>query len=1127
MPFGAALQAAQTPEPQQQGQSTETVKGTVLDENDEPVIGATITVKGTGVSAATDAFGNFTIKARPGATLNVSYVGYKKVAVVAKNDMSIYLQPTTAQLDQVVVVGYGTQKRANLTGAVATVDVDRVMNSRTTNNVSQALQGAVPGLTITNLDGGINSSPTIKIRGTGTLSNGQSSAPLMVVDGVVTDDISYLNPDDIAEISVLKDAASASIYGTRASFGVLLITTKTPNRQDRVSVKYSNNFGWSRATKLAEYPSVPEQLEGLTQGNLAANGETGLFSMDAFEMMPYAKAWQEQNNGPAGYREMRPYQDMNNVGDYLLLPTGNALYYANWDVKGIMFNNAAPSQYHNVSVEGVSGKTSYRLAFGYNFKQDLQKFEPAKMRRYNARASVETEIFSWWKAGVRFSFSEKDYNAPYNVRGDYQYMWRWGSYFGPYGYLRNEDGEIVDFRNDIAYRKQSGEIENKARQTRMTAYTNFMPIEGLTLHGDFTYDVQSIADTRAYMPVFGYNGWGNIEAPTYIVPVSSADARASQTTQDTWMFNLTATYDKTIKDDFNFKVMFGATAEKNQYNYLYGKRDILLDLNLPYLGLTTGGTEKTGYTIEQTLTHRATAGFFGRVNFDYKGIYLFEFNGRYDGSSRFPANDQWAFFPSGSIGYRFSEEAYFQPLKPIWSNGKIRASYGSIGNEAIGSNRFISTISGPSTSTWLDQGGATTQYAGMPTLVSTTLSWEKVYTTDIGIDLGFLRNQITATFDWYNRETRDMLGPGVDLPAVLGASSPYGNNGKLATKGWELSIGWNHSFGDADVYATFTLADAKTKIKSWRNDTGKLYSWVPGQANFTQGGYYGDIYGFETERYFEKDDINPETGKPYQDQKALESGSFHYGVGDIMFRDLNGDGVINFGDPNLKDENGKAIPTGTQRNHGDLKVIGNTQPRWEYALRLGGAWQGFDIDMFFQGVGKRDMWACSAFVVPFARGTDALYSNQLSYNQQVIDWEGTHQLTGEIIVDQSNEYPRMYPGSDAIGKLSGINNGKYNFYPQTRYLMNCAYLRFKTLTVGYTLPISWTQKAFIQKARIYFSAENLADIYNGMRKYPLDPEINVGTSGTTLSQSSMMGNGYYGRTTPMARTYSFGIQVTF
>lgn len=1125
MPLTGNFAAYAAPEPQQQGQSVVTITGTVLDENNEPVIGASVVQKGVSSNAVVSNYdGNFTLRVKPGTPLLISFVGYKTVEVAAQQGMTVYLQPTTEMLNELVAIGYGTQKRANLTGAVATVDVARVMDSRPVTDVTKALQGAVPGLTITNSNGAINGTPSIKIRGTGSLSaTNQASDPLIVVDGVVVEDLSFVNPNDIADISILKDAASSAIYGTRAAFGVILITTKNPDKQDRVSITYNNNFAWSQATKLADYPTVYEQLKGLTEANLASNGEVGLFGMDPFVMMPLAQKWLEQHGGKkAGYREMQPYQDENNVGDYMILPNGNGIYYADWDVAGIMFNNATPSNYHNVSLEGVSGKTNYRLSFGYNKKQDLMAFNPATMRRYNATGTINTQIFDWWKAGVRFSFSEKDYKAPYNVRGDYIYMWRWGSYFGPYGYTRDDEGNIVDYRNDIAYRKQGFETDDRCTETRMTAYMDFNPLKGLNLHADFNYYVQNYTNINAYMPVYGYNSWGNIEEPSYIVPVSWADARQTSSKTDGWSMNIYGSYDLNFADDFNFKVMVGSTAEQQDYNYLYAKRDVLLDVNLPYLGLTTGGDDKTGYDISQTLNHWATAGFFGRINFDYKGIYLLELNGRYDGSTRFPANKQWAFFPSGSIGYRFSEEKYFEPVKEWWSNGKLRASFGEVGNTAVGDNRYLSVIGIPTTMSWLTGSNASVSYANMPTLVSNSLTWERVRTFDVGLDLGFLNNSLNVGFDWYSRTTADMLGPGVDYPSTLGASAPYGNNGTLRTNGWEFNIGWNHSFGDASVYVTATLADARTKIVKWRNDSQTLYSWVPGQSNFTEGTYYGDIYGFETERYFEQSDMNSD-GTPKQDQSALESGSFHYGVGDIMFRDLDGDGKITFGDPDMKDENGNPVAIGSVNNHGDLKVIGNTQPRYEYSFRMGGAWKGFDLDLFFQGVGKRNMWFTSAFVVPFARGTDALYANQTSYNEQVIDMD-TQQLTGEIIVDQNNDYPRLYPGAGGQGRLSSINAGCYNFYPQDKYLMNMAYLRLKNITLGYTIPAAITQKALIQKARVYFSADNLALLYNGMRKYPIDPEITTGGTGT---QSQMSGNGYFGRTTPMPRTYSFGIQVTF
>lgn len=1144
MPLCGVNVAMANPEPQSQSQAAGVIRGTVLDENNEPVIGASVVQKGTKNAAATDVDGHFSLKVAAGTPVVISYVGYKTVTMPAQADMTVYLQPTTEMLNELVAIGYGSQKRANLTGAVATVDVARTMESRSTADVTKALQGAVPGLTITNSNGDLNGTPQMKIRGIGTFSNSGASSPLIVVDGVPTEDLSYLDPNDIADISVLKDASSAAVYGTRAAFGVILITTKMPQTQDRVSVTYTNNIGWSQATTLPGYSSVPNQIRALMQANNRQGAENELFGMMLDTMLPYAEAWEAQNAGkPAGYREMKPFQSWDNVGDYYVNEDGSgAMYYANWDVPGIMFNNAAPSNRHNVSLEGTSGKTQYRLSFGYTGQQGLMNFNPEKMRRYNATANISTQIFSWLKAGARIQFADKEYIAPVLARRTYEYMWRWGSYFGPYGWMYDKDGNQIDARNDIAYRKQAGEGKDVAVQTRMTAWMEAQIIKGLSLHADFTYDFQHVDHIGSYLPVYCWNTWGgNISNPAYAVTQGATDARQSNSKDDMWTMNVYGTYDLNFAKDFNLKVMLGATAERERYSYIYAQKDYLLNNDQPYIDLATGGANKTGYQLTNTLRNRATAGFFGRVNFDYKGIYLLEFNGRYDGSSRFPKDDQWGFFPSGSIGYRFSEESYFQPLKSWWSNGKIRASYGAIGNEAVGNYRFISTVSAvaPGSVHWLTGTAKITEF-GMPTLVASSLTWEKVYTADAGIDLGFFNNSLNVSFDWYQRTTKDMLGPGPTQTAVLGASSPYQNNGELRTRGWELSANWNHSFGDADIYVNASIGDANTKITKWNNENNTIYSWQLGQTDYINGGTYGDIWGFETDRYFEEADF---VGKDKDgnwiyapgvpDQTALQTDAFVYGPGDIKFMDLNGDGVINNGDPDMVDKDGNKIPVGTVRNHGDMKVIGNAMPHYEYSFRIGGAFKGFDIDMFFQGVGKRDMWYASSFNMPLMRGADATYDNQDSYNKMifetVVDEKGkTQQVITGYEIDQNNDFPCMYAGN--IGAtLSGFNaySGNHNFYPQSRYLMNMAYLRFKTLTFGYTLPIELTRKALIQKARIYFSADNLALLYNGNRKSHIDPEIAWGSTSSNSSAGNANGSATFGRTTPMMRTFSFGVQVTF
>lgn len=1152
-PMLGSFQAQANPEPQVQGQAATTITGTVLDENNEPVIGASVVQKGvSGNAVATDAFGNFTIKVPLGAQLMVSYVGYKTIQLPAAKAMTIYLEPTTEMLNELVAVGYGTQKRANLTGAVASVDVERTMDSRPVADVAKALQGAVPGLTITTANGDIASNPTIKIRGTGTLTNGQSSSPLIVVDGVPVDDMSFLNPEDIAEISVLKDAASAAIYGTRAAFGVVLITTKNPATKDRVSVSYNNNFAWSQASVVPEFASSVDQMKMAMQPWGRGNGDREIFGLYFQDLLPYMEKWYAQH-GKAYDRavELQPYVDENNVGDYRILADGTWLRYADWNVGETMLRTA-PSQKHNVSLEGTSGKTQYRLSFGYDGRSDLMRYNPAKFNRYMANASISTEIFSFLKAGARFNFSDKESTTPGGLRDPYQYMWRWPGFFEGYGYMKdtriNPEGEYYWTRSALGYRMIGGDNKTITTQTRMQGWMEATIAKDLKVYADFTYSLTNMNSDDHRSIGYMINTWQSNWASSLFSPYTQATSYAAQSNSrdNMWATNIYGTYTKTIANDHNLKVMFGWTAEQEEYKYFYAQRYGLVEQSMPNINLTNGDNKN----ISGSNTRRSTTGFFGRINYDYKGIYLLELNGRYDASSRFPANQMWAFFPSGSVGYRFSEENYFKPLKSWWSNGKVRASYGQVGNEAVGSYRFLSTASQVAAGSvyWLDKGQKITEY-NMPSLVSSSLTWERVETADVGIDLGFLNNSLTFSFDWYNRDTKDMLAPAQVLPDVLGTSTPYSNNGMVRTRGYEISLGWNHSFGDADVYVTATLADARTKVEKWKNDSQILYTFNPTTSNYCEGYYYGDILGFETDRYFTEDDLNADgtinwytkdnpNGLP--NQTGMQSGSFSYGPGDVKYKDLNGDGYINNGVDGVYMLNGKvyfpgdagyddkwkdnkdavAVGKGTKYNHGDLKVIGNAMPRYEYGVRLGGAWKGFDIDMFFQGVGKRNFWNTGSFVVPMAQSNLGVFEHQLDCNTYIYD--SNDKIVGYNI-DQDNWYPVMYAGSQGAGKFSNLGNGSYNFYPQTKYLLNMAYLRFKNLTLGYTIPAEITQKALIQKARVYFSAENLCFLYNGARKYHIDPEISTGLS------SNLVNDGYagFGRTTPMSRTFSFGLQVTF
>ena len=1066
------------------------VVGKVVDANGEPLVGASVVEAGTSNGTITDLDGAFVLSVEPNVTLHVSYVGYKDQEVRAHKDMVVMLREDTQVLDEVVAIGYGTQKKANLTGAVTTVDVSKTLESKTESDVAKALQGAVPGLTITNATGDLDADPTVVIRGIGTLSNSGTSTPLYIVDGVPMENLGYLNSNDIESISVLKDASATSIYGTRAAFGVVLVTTKTAKTAEKVSVTYNNNFAWSRASAMPEYPTVLEQVTAMTMANDNEGLASELFGMyiNTDDFIAKATAWKEWaatqgwKNNKSPYRKMEYGLDWDEKG-----------FYADWDVAGIMFNNAAPSQQHNLSVSGNSGKTNYYMSLGYNHQQGIMNFNPDKMDKFNATVNLSTKVNNWLEIGARFNMQHRTYSYP-EVRGQgtYQYVWRWGSFFGPYGYFEDELGQQYDGRQMIGFRKDAGDAYRKRMNLRAGGFIKLNLAKGLTFNGDYTFTYRAgrykavglQEDLVNTWSLFGENfAHGAINTSSYIETENSHYYNHVAN----MYFNYNGSW-----NNHNLNVMVGANIDKDEYETLYYERHDLLSTDKHEMHLT--GSD---YDYSHSHPHNGSAGIFARINYDYKGIYLFELSGRADASSKFPSHSQWAFFPSGSVGYRLSEEAYFQEAKQYVSNLKVRASYGSIGNQEIGSYMFLETMNKGQVS-WLGDGSSKYYYFGTPQLVSPILTWETITTANVGIDLGFFNNDLNVNFDWYQRDTKDMLAPGAALPQVLGTSAPYGNEGSLRTRGWELNVDYRHVFheaGDLAVHANFNLADYKATIIDW--DSNNLIN-----TNYA-GKEYGEIWGFKTDRYFTPADFNADGSyaEGVADQSLLESGKFTYGVGDIKFVDQNGDGKIDWG-------------KGTVEDHGDLVKIGNSTPRFQYSFRLGADWKGFDIDLFFQGVGKRDAWTQSAFVMPFMRGVDALYANQLNYitNDEI--------AAGNI--RQDADYPRLFGGGAGQGNASSsiLSGGKYNFYPQDKYLVNMAYLRLKNLTVGYTLPQKWTRKATIEKVRIYASFNNLADLVNHTAQYGFDPEVSTGRG------TGSFGNGTYGRVEPLYRSYSFGLQVT-
>ena len=915
-------------------QSSTIVKGQIVDAEGEPIVGATVVEIGTTRGTVTDLDGKFQLNSPANAKLRITYVGYKTVETKAHDGMKIVMQHDNAQLDEIVVVGYGQQKKVNLTGSVTNVDISKTLGGRPEQDVAKALQGAVPGLTITNTSGDINSQPTMQIRGLGTLSNGATSNPLVVVDGVPVDDLTMVNAADIATISVLKDAASTSIYGSRAAFGVILITTKEGKKGEKVQVKYDGHFAWDRATVLPDYPDVPSQLEAAMIGAKRTDGsDPELFGMYFSQMLPYAKAWKEQHSGKKGYSEMQPFQSMDNVGDYYF--NGNQpFYYADYDIQDIWYNKAAPSQSHSVSLNGSSGRTSYYTSFSYDYKQNLMKFNPDKLSRYNFTTNLKTDVTDWLTVGTRVNFVRRSFSKADSWNNVYQYLWRWGSFFIPSGYMYDENGEKLDYRV-VAMQKQAARKTTVHDQARFNAYAIAHITKDLTFNIDYTYQIDNYNYKTSDHSVYGMN-WSGV-TPTYIVGTSSSNTSRENIKQNRWTANAYLNYNHTWVDAHNLGVMVGVNGERFKSDEMWANRTHLYNEDYPELNLAYG--EMKDATISSFTGDRSTAGYFGRINYDYKGIYLLELNGRYDGSSRFPAGDKWAFFPSMSLGYRFTEEGYWKNLHDVISNGKLRFSYGEIGNEAIGDNMFISTISPIEQGKlyWLDKNGNKLNQFQLPDWVSSSLTWERIKTTDIGVDLSFLNDDLSLTFDWYQRTTNDMLAPGKAIPDVAGASAPFTNAGSLRTRGWELSLSYRKQINkDLNVYGTFNIGDSKSKVTKWNNDsklighTGGIVSASNARMYAYEGETWGDIWGFETDRYFTVDDFDGQNAdgtwkyKPgIADQTGIQTDNFVYGPGDIKYKDLDNSGTIDGG-------------KGTADDHGDLKVIGNTLPRYEYSFHLGG-----------------------------------------------------------------------------------------------------------------------------------------------------------------------------------------------
>lgn len=1104
LPTGVNMYAARAEKPSASNVYQQTrilVSGRILDSSGQPVPGASVIEKGTTNGVNTDIDGKFTISVKSGSSLEVSCIGYETVSVAASENLSVTLREDTQFLDEVVVVGFGTQKKVNMTGSVAAVDVDKAFGSKPITDVSKGLQGVVPGLSITYNSNDLNASPTMKIRGTGSI-NGDNT-PLILLDGVEVPDLSFVNPDNIKSISVLKDAASASIYGSRAAWGVVLITSKDGSAvKDKVSITYSNNFSWNQPIGLPKYITDKEGvLAQLEEGMLAQKNVDGS-RIEAFGMYydtigKGITTWFDKYSGNLSNLVYKYGEDYEFI-------EGTPYYYRVSDPNKEIFKTSF-SQTHNLSVNGNTGKTNYNIGLGYTMNDGtLKAAKKNDVKRYNLNLSTNTQVKNWLNIGTKVMYVEKEYEYPYGysqskgATGLLYYVMRFPTFFpfgisdgskladGTYASDSAATGEGLYFRHGNAYVANESICSSKDQYLTLGGNVRINLAPGLSFYGDYTRGRYNYENRSMRQPYYVAN-W-------------SFPKKAAVTTNDflerTYVSKITNTYNAyfdylfDIQKQHNFAIKVGANAEDLRYDNQSVKVNGVQDVEHPTLNLTDGKNEGI---VDESLRHRATAGFFGRINYNYKEKYLLELNGRYDGSSSFRTGKQWAFFSSASAGYRISEEKFWTNIKPYVPTLKVRASYGSVGNQALESwYPYISTMA-TETVSWIGTDMNQVSTTTTPSAVNPDMTWEKIRTLDIGFDAGFFNNELNVTFDWYQRRNVGMLVAGNEIVRYAGiAVAPLENGGDMKTNGWELQIDYNHAFNkDFAIYGTFTLSDAKSEITKWNNTTGALNSWYKGKK-------LGEIWGFETDRYFNSSDVNPDgtlkTGTP--DQSYLQNGSFRFGAGDIKYKDLNKDGKIDTG-------------KGTIDDHGDLKRIGNQLPRYEYSLRVGAMLKGFDVEVLLQGVGKRDMWSTSSLFIPHAAGAQMnIFENQLDY------WTESN---------QNARFPRPYING-AFGSLSGLpgNSGCNNFAPQTKYLNNLAYLRVKNFTVGYTLPQNLTRKIFVEKLRFYFSAQNLFtfDHIDGV----MDPEC---TGGSSKSYTNGMDMTMAGRAMPFNRQWSCGLQITF
>lgn len=1043
--------------------STIKVKGVVNDAMG-PVIGASIVEKGnTGNGTITDIDGNFSLNVSSNSTLIVSFVGYKaqEIPVAGKTFFTIDLKEDNEMLEEVVVVGFATQKKVNLTGSVGTATAKDI-EARPVANAVQALQGVIPGLNISNSGNGgeLNATKSIDVRGTGTVGKDasgnafSSGSPLILIDGM-EGDLNSINPQDIESISVLKDAAASSIYGSRAPFGVVLVTTKS-GKSGRAQINYNMNMRYSTPIKMPDMANSYEFVNLFDDAEYNGSGKhlyTDEYRQFVYDFMTGKSDDYIWGNGSGG--KWNYDYSANNV---------------NWLKE--YYRNTAPSHEHNVSVSGGSDKMTYYLSANYMTQEGFMRYGTEDYDRYTITAKISAQLTKALKVDYSNRWVRTDYERPTYMNDDfYNHILRRArpvrAVYDPNGYLMSDINYIGVMRDGGRHNEQKDAM---AQQLKITV----TPLKNWNIIGEM--NIKTDNNWNHWEQFVVYSHYKDNPENTYTALTSANKDQVSEYSLKTTYLNPTvySNYNFSLKEKHNFTILGGFQAEIMKYRDMEGARTGLVTTDLPVLNLTT---DADSYTLKGLYKNWKNAGFFGRINYDYNGKYLVEGNLRYDGSSRFRRGNRWILTPSFSLGWNVARENFWEKLADVVEVFKLRVSYGELANQNTTSWYPTYQTLGVTTNggKWL-QNGALTSVASVPGLISTSLSWEKIKNTNIGFDFGALNNRLTGSFDYFWRKTKNMVGPGVELPAILGATVPSTNNTDLTTFGWELSIGWRDKVGELGYGVKLNISDNQTRIDKYPNPTNSLSKYMAGELT-------GDIYGYTTigiAKTQEEMDAHI-ASLPKGGQTAIGS---KWEAGDIMYADINGDGKIDNGSNTLDDM-------------GDLKKIGNNTPRFRTGITLDAQWKGFDFSMFWQGVLKRDFDPGENSMVFWGTtGSGQWWSTSFKDHMDYFRAEDTASPLGANV---NAYYPRP------------LFNNK-NHKTQTAYLQNAAYMRLKNLQLGYTLPKSLINKIGLQNVRVYVSGENLLTI-TGLSD-TMDPETaGIGKQGGTVY--------------PLSRVYSFGLSVNF